>query len=73
MIKLTKILLGGTIGLVTLVGCQQAPPPSEEVSQEPTEKEAVVEESFEEGDTGTLTSEPEASTESEEEPLDDSQ
>ena len=73
MNKFKNILLGGTIGLVTLVGCQKAPPPAERTSQEPTEKEAVVEESFEEGDTGALVTEPEASTESEEEPLGDSQ
>ena len=73
MDNLRNTLLCATIALVPLVGCQKASPPSEKTSQEPTKEEPMVEESFEAGDTGALASEPEASTESEEGPKDDSQ
>jgi len=72
MDKFKNILLFGAVGLAILVGCKGTSP-KEETRQEPAEAETMVEESFEEGDTGTLTSAPEASTESGEDPQNDSQ
>ena len=75
MSKWIRGMLVGSIGLVLLFGCQGKAPeqePSPETPETPP-SEAVVEEAFETGDTGELSSVAVDEAEAEEEPQGDEQ
>lgn len=72
MTKWIHRLLLGSVGLVLTIGCQDKTP-RESVPQEPPTDAAVIEETFDDGDTGELSSVSVEPTEAEEEPQGDSQ